>query len=226
MGPGYHKSSAHTFNLLMYFRILIPAMIFMVVCSQAFAQGTGVVGPETGFTVGPDTVPEVDADFVPTEKVKLFSGRPGKAALYSLILPGAGQAYNGKYWQVPIVWGAVGGMGYLVIENTKMYNGYKEAYRDYLIAEMEGTAPEIDPKFDGGGAQQTLNYRNQWNRYRQLAIIGFAAVWLAQSAQAYVSAHLQQFDIGDDLSMQIIPSATEPLPFPSMPLSASVYVRF
>ena len=29
---------------------------------------------------------------------------PGRATVYSLLLPGLGQAYNGEYWKIPIYW--------------------------------------------------------------------------------------------------------------------------
>ena len=34
--------------------------------------------------------------------------RPAKAAFYSAVLPGLGQAYNKRYWKIPLVYGAIG----------------------------------------------------------------------------------------------------------------------
>jgi len=171
----------------------------------------GLSGQQGGFEVPQDTVPEIDIETVPREKARLFSGRPGRAALYSLILPGAGQAYNKKYWQVPVVWAAVGGVGYIMATNVKDYKGYRDQYAEFLIAEMEGREPVLDPNYGMQNENrpytkdQTRNLRNAQNRYRQLSIIGFAAVWIANSAQAYVSGHLLEFDIDDDLSLEVIP---------------------
>src|SRR5688500_19018910 len=78
-----------------------------------------------------DTIIEVTT----TEKVKkgsIFSGRPGKSFLMSLAIPGAGQIYNKSYLRVPFVWGAVGGMGYLMIKNTQQYHCFREAYIDKI----------------------------------------------------------------------------------------------
>src|SRR6187549_302694 len=62
------------------------------------------------------------------KKGSIFSGRPGKSMIMSLIIPGAGQIYNKSYLRVPFVWGAVGGMGYLVYSNTLAYQCRKTAY--------------------------------------------------------------------------------------------------
>src|SRR5687767_12908402 len=74
-------------------------------------------------------------DSLTTEKVKkgsIFSGRPGKALLLSLAIPGAGQIYNKSYLRVPFVWGAVGGMGYLLRENSRAYQCFRDAYIDKI----------------------------------------------------------------------------------------------
>ncbi|HEY3387094.1 MAG TPA: DUF5683 domain-containing protein, partial [Saprospiraceae bacterium] len=62
------------------------------------------------------------------KKGSIFSGKPGKAMIMSLIIPGTGQIYNKSYLRVPFVWGAVGGMGYLVYDNTVRYNCLRDAY--------------------------------------------------------------------------------------------------
>src|SRR5687768_16349575 len=83
---------------------------------------------------------EEDTIIRPTqsEKVKkgsIFSGRPGKAFLMSLIVPGAGQIYNKSYLRVPFVWGAVGGVGLVLQYNTRQYHCYIAAY----ISKIDGT---------------------------------------------------------------------------------------
>src|SRR5688572_8947407 len=70
-------------------------------------------------------------DSINIEKVKkgsIFSGRPGKSLLLSLAIPGAGQIYNKSYLRVPFVWAAVGGMGYLLRENSRAYQCFRDAY--------------------------------------------------------------------------------------------------
>ena len=57
---------------------------------------------------------------------------PAKAAFFSAIFPGLGQIYNGSYWKLPIVYGALGTSVYFYIENDKQYNRYRDAYKRRL----------------------------------------------------------------------------------------------
>lgn len=176
-----------------------------------------------GFQVEADTLPEVEYYAGQTERVNIFAGRPGKAALYSLILPGAGQFYNKKYLHVPIVWAGVGVAGGIMIYNIDQYNTARDAYRERLLAEIEGRPPVDD--FSQFSTAQIRNIRDRANRYRQVSIFAFSLVWVANAAQAFVSAHLIDFDISEDLSLHIEPASLEGLAGTGM-LQASVVVRF
>ncbi len=163
-------------------------------------------GQQDGFSVLPDTVPEVEQtrSLVKEKRGSIFSGKPGKAALYSLIIPGAGQIYNKSYFRVPFVYAALGGVGYLLVSNSQKYRCYREAY----IAKIDGEPLDLDDKclnLDNGLIQRaeasTLRLaRDQYNKRRQTAIIGVALVWVANSIDAFVDAHLKDFDVSEDLS--------------------------
>lgn len=175
-------------------------------------------GTLSGFSVQPDTVPELDADieYVPQkQKANLFKGKPGRAALYSLILPGAGQVYNGKVWKVPLVYGVLGSTGYFVFYNSNEYKLFRDAYISRLTAIEEGVTP-TDPFYEGHpdyGVQSPEGirlYRNEYNRLRQISIFVFALAWIANSAEAFVDAHLTDFDVTDDLTFRLnMPSDQE-----------------
>lgn len=181
---------------------------------------TSLSAQNEGFYPEQDTVEEIEVDYVPKIKAKMFSGRPGRAALYSLIIPGAGQAYNKKYWQVPIVWAGVGTAGYFMDFNTKKYNMHRDAYKNRILGEP------VHPDLERYSAEEIRNLRDQWNEYRQLSIFVFAATWIANSAHAFVSAHLKDFDISDDLSMQVLPF-TQPDPIiGALPVSGSIVLKF
>lgn len=131
-------------------------------------------------------------------KTSLFSGRPGKAALYSLLLPGAGQVYNKKIWKVPLVYGALAGMGGIVLFNRKKYREFKQVYID----RVDGVEPVAYPYYDLEGIR---TIRNGYRKNLELSYIGFAFVWVLNAAEAFVDAHLQEFDMSEDISLQISP---------------------
>ena len=186
----------------------------------------------SGFYPEPDTVPEIEVDYVPTVKANIFAGRPGRAALYSLILPGAGQAYNKKYWQVPIVWAGVGTAGGIMYWNNMNYKVYRDGYRERLLADLEDRDPVEDfETFGRATNEQIRNERDRWNRFRQMSIFAFALTWIANSAHAFVGAHLKDFDISDDLSIQIAPFSGSSdygygITSYSSPVSTGVVLRF
>lgn len=121
---------------------------------------------------------------------------PKKAAILSLALPGAGQLYNKRWWKLPLVYGAMGGMVYSIDYNTRQYRRFSQAY----ILALRGEPHEfIDYNLS---TQAIKRYRDQFDKRRQLSWIGLAAVHLLQSAEAFVDAHLMQFDLSEDLSLQ------------------------
>ena len=157
----------------------------------------------SGFSAQPDTVvyeeelPDVDAP-----KANIFEGKPGRAALYSLIVPGAGQIYNKSYRKAPIVWGVMGAMGTIVGFNSRQYKDFDARYEATLTAEMEGLQ---NPDPNGLSSSQLFDLRTEANKNRQFSIVIMSFVWLGQSIEAYVDAHLKEFDVGDDLSIQFRP---------------------
>ncbi len=137
---------------------------------------------ENGF-LHSDTLPEPDSlQVVEVRKSK----SPSRALLYAMVLPGLGQAYNGKYWKVPIVWGALGVSGYAIFYNTQQY---ELAVRDYLVSESD------DDRIVRG-----------WRRNMELSYIVTALIYGLQILDAYVDANLYSWDVNDNLSLGISPS--------------------
>jgi hypothetical protein len=152
-------------------------------------------------------IDETKSDSIDIKKKKgsIFSGKPGKAMVMSLIIPGTGQIYNKSYLRVPFVWGAVGGMGYLVYYNTVRYNCYRDAY----IASVDNLPYEVPDhcksEFEGidlSNSSLLKANRDEYNKNRQLSIIGLSLVWLANGVDAFVNAHLKEFDVDEDLSIE------------------------
>jgi hypothetical protein len=160
------------------------------------------------------------------KKGSIFAGKPGKAMVMSLIIPGAGQIYNKSYIRLPFVYGAVGGMGWVMVYNVQQYNCLKEAY----IASIDGTIfvkPHNCPGLDGienVTDPATLRIlRDEANTNRQRSILFFALVWAAQGIDAYVDAHLKEFNINDDLSFEITSKSFND---PAAPMRMGLYVSF
>lgn len=131
-----------------------------------------------------------------------------KATTLSTICPAAGQIYNKSYWRVPIVIGGFATTIYCIDWNNRGYQRFKKAYRlRYDFDEH----PELYPngsqdEFGGRYASSFLkNLRNSYRRNRDLCIILTAGIYILQIVDAHVDAHLRDYDISDDLSVDISP---------------------
>lgn len=120
---------------------------------------------------------------------------PSKAAFYSAILPGLGQAYNKQYWKIPIVYLALGTTMYFVLDNDKQYNSFREAYKSRL----EGNTND---EYFGRFSDDTLiRGMRGTKRNRDLSILLTVGVYVLNIIEANVSAHLMQFNVSDDLTL-------------------------
>ena len=126
--------------------------------------------------------------------------RPMQAALLSAVLPGAGQAYNKKYWKVPIVYAGVAGFGYAIVNNHKIYVNYRNA----LIINNDDDPNTANP-FPGVGNDGLKRIRDAYRRYRDLSIILSIVFYGLNIADAVVDAHLADFDVSPDLSASLKP---------------------
>ena len=127
--------------------------------------------------------------------------KPGKATLYSAILPGAGQIYNRKYWKAPIVWGGLGLSIYFIQHNTKQY----ERYRDGYVALIDGD-PGTVSEFEGGNAQSVRDVADTYHKWRDQSYLALVGVYILNVVDASVDAHFVRFDVGKDLSLNVAPS--------------------
>lgn len=123
---------------------------------------------------------------------------PKKAMLYSTIIPGMGQAYNKKYWKIPVIYAGIGGATYFIIDNQKQFNRFKKAY---LLRSQN----EPDEFQNILSEQALLNEMDRWRGYRDLCIIGATLLYILQIVDANVDAHFYEFDVGDNLSLKIVP---------------------
>lgn len=126
-----------------------------------------------------------------------------RAALYSAILPGLGQAYNGKYWKIPIVYAAIGTSGYFIYYWYDYYDELRAAY----LARTDANPATIDELYAFIPSDDILlQYVEQSKQYLDLMVVITAGVYALNIIDAIVDAHLYAFDISDDLSMQVSPA--------------------
>ncbi|MBR3115360.1 MAG: hypothetical protein IKN22_01440 [Bacteroidaceae bacterium] len=146
----------------------------------------------------------------------LFVPNPKRALWLSLVLPGAGQIYNRKYWKLPIIYGGFIGCTYALLWNQQMYDDYSQAYID-IMDDDPATASYnnmLPMGYDISGREEQFkkifrHKRDYYRKYRDMSIFAFFGVYLISVVDAYVDAQLSTFDISKDLSLSVEPASIE-----------------
>ena len=205
----------------------IPILLCLLCCTTALAQNDTDELPADTVTANMLDTENLQLDPLLREiqlldtiaikkKRDWASWRPDtKRALWlAIVLPGAGQIYNRKYWKLPIFYGGFVGCAYAMRWNNQMYHDYSQAYLDLM---------DDDPKTESynqfmhlGAAINTSNisyYQNlfkkrkdRFRRWRDLSFFVMAGIYGLSIVDAYVDASLSEFDITDDLSLQVAPA--------------------
>jgi hypothetical protein len=144
---------------------------------------------------------------------KQFVPDPQRALWLSLVFPGAGQIYNRKFWKLPFIYGGFLGCTYALMWNQQMYMDYSQAYLD-IMDDDPNTDSYLDmlpPRYDITGREEQFktifkNKKDRYRRYRDLSAFCFVGVYLLSVIDAYVDAHLSEFDISPDLSLRFEPA--------------------
>lgn len=132
---------------------------------------------------------------------------PARAAFYSAVLPGLGQAYNKKYWKIPIVYAALGTGIYFYIDNTNEYNRYRDAYKRRLAGfdddEFWGTDSNENPLPSAQISSDALiRAQNTLRRNRELSLLITVGIYALNIIDANVDAHLLQYNVDDNLALK------------------------
>lgn len=142
-----------------------------------------------------------------------FTPKPQRALWLALLIPGAGQIYNRKYWKLPIVYGGVLGCLYAFTWNQQMYTDYSQAYLDIMDSDPNTKSYEgmLPPRYDIKKNEEMLKglfkrKKDYYKRYRDLSAFCFVGVYLISVIDAYVDAQLSEFNISEDLSMRVKPA--------------------
>ena len=154
---------------------------------------------DTTRTATPDTLTTYNGKKVIT--IESYSKRfdPRKAILYAAVLPGAGQAYNNKYWKLPLVYGGFT-VGVLVIGS---YQRQYVAYKSELFSILN-TGSKLSPK--GYTEEQLRSVINTARRQRDFFCALTGLWYVLQMVDAHVDAHLKEFDLNPRLQVRVEPS--------------------
>ncbi len=139
---------------------------------------------------------------------------PQRALWLALVLPGAGQIYNRKFWKLPIIYGGFMGCIYALTWNNMMYKDYSQAYLD-IMDDDPGTASynkflhlgkQITPENEEQYVKIFKNRKDKYRRWRDMSFFVMLGVYAISVIDAYVDAELSVFDISKDLSLKVEPT--------------------
>ena len=213
-------------------------MIFFSLSSFAQVKKDSVIVPATDtdtirsspFLIGHHHLLKKDstaAVIAPQDSAKIFSMNPDVshaskkfnprlATIRSAIIPGWGQAYNHKYWKIPLIYAALGTTAGIFVYNLKTYNQFKKAYRqsvaDSLTYPSTGgpnNDPNIDPSLRIYSQADLLANRNVFRQNIDYSVLFFIIFWGINVVDATVDAHLKTFDVSDDISFELKPGYSD-----------------
>ena len=139
---------------------------------------------------------------------------PKRAMWLALVLPGAGQIYNRKYWKLPIVYGGFVGCAYALRWNNQMYRDYSQAYLDLMDNDPNTQSynqflhlgAKIDDSNKARYQKLFKSRKDTYRRWRDLSVFCLIGVYALSVIDAYVDASLSEFDISKDLSLRVEPT--------------------
>lgn len=146
--------------------------------------------------------PAIGSQPFPDSSAKSHS--PKKAIILSAIFPGGGQFYNKKYWKIPVIYAAGGLFVYYAAKNNKEYASFRKGYQ--LLADTSKRFQSVFIKNQEYNADQCKSNRNLFRRQRDLNIFATVLIYALNIIDANVDGHFYEFDMSDNLSLQLKPS--------------------
>ena len=171
-------------------------------------------------------IPSAMADSLTAQAIQVVqthrmhrSPDPTRALWLALVIPGAGQIYNHKYWKLPIIYGGFMGCAYALSWNNMMLRDYSQAYLDIMDSDPNTKSYEkmLPLNYSIAGREDQFkeifkNKKNYFRKYRDMSIFAFIGVYVISVIDAYVDAELSSFDISEDLSLQVTPAVINSRP--------------
>lgn len=170
-------------NILFF--LLATATFAQEVDSTAVKKDSVVVSEKKSGIVVKDTI---------LDKTPYNPLAPSKAAFYSAVVPGLGQAYNKKYWKIPIVYAGMATGVYFYLQNDDDYNRFRDAYKRRL-------AGFTDDEFQGISTERLIDAQRNAKKNKDYSVIAVVLVYMLNIIDANVDAHLQQYNVSEDLSV-------------------------
>lgn len=179
-------------NLISFLKSLVkriaPSVFLVLICfSSLKAQDEGK-----------------DKEVKPKKELDFEEVIARKSAYRSAIFPGWGQATNGGvHWlKLPIIYGGLGSLGYLTFFNHEKFKCFEKGY--FLTSQKL-----YFPGCDGYVTNNALKTGMEtYHQRRDMFVIFTAGFYALNILDAYVWAHLKQFDDSDDLTLNFSPSFT------------------
>ena len=178
-------------------KFLITSLLTFLCCFSLIAQEKDSKKKQLLNNVVIDSIIEVREPINPLS--------PAKAAFYSAILPGLGQAYNKKYWKIPIVYVAIGSGVYWYVENNTKYNRYRDAYKSRLAGftndefYLDAAGNQLSsPRVTTEGLERAQKF---YRRNKEISLLVTIGLYALNIIDANVDAHLLQYNVDENLSL-------------------------
>ncbi|WP_072402720.1 DUF5683 domain-containing protein [Flaviramulus basaltis] len=178
-------------------KYLIASILLLLCCFSLIAQDKDSKKKQILEEVVVDSIIEIREPINPLS--------PAKAAFYSAILPGLGQAYNKKYWKIPLVYGAIGTGVYFYVTNNKEYNRYRDAYKsriagftnDEFYLDSQGNQLAT-PRVTIEGLERAQKF---YRKNKEISLLVTIGLYALNIIDANVDAHLMQYNVDENLSL-------------------------
>ncbi|WP_228852166.1 DUF5683 domain-containing protein [Aegicerativicinus sediminis] len=176
----------------------IAFLLLIQFCSFAQEENDSI-------TVAIEEIPVRVEDSVKRKPMDPLS--PSRAAFYSAVLPGLGQAYNGRYWKIPIVWGAIGTGVAVFSYNNKLLNKYRDAYKrrlaGYTDDEYWGVDDDGNPLVTPRISEEALRRaQKSVRRNKDISLMVTLGLYALNIIDANVDAHLLQYNVDENLAVR------------------------
>jgi hypothetical protein len=201
-------------NLLKYFVLLVASFFFTTTgftqdTTSGKVQVTDTTAAKvqvTGTTVqSPDSIDQKIDSVLRTHS-------PRTAAIRSAMVPGWGQAYNKKYWKIPIVYAALGTSVGVFVYNLRWYKRTRFAFTTLTNKDTLNYGkihPRLQAFVNSNDLTYLQYYRNEYRRDLDYSVIAFLVLWGLNVVDATVDAHLKTFDVSPDLTFRVKPGFSE-----------------